>query len=219
MNRVVARREPTDRARVRASPAAERRRTTTSARSRAAACDTSLCLERSLSAGMRTTTTTCGESHQSVYLLQRKEMGLVTDRQVRKLMTLLHLEQTRRSIRGGGTTAQPPDKFLRLVSTVTRTLEPFDRTGTVWSQCGAGWSSPVVRRAHNRKVGGSTPPQSIFCSQWRDDRRYSRAGRGTAPPGGCQGRGDDQDLGGSAAYWVVLVCTDYVEKAETGGAR
>ena len=28
-----------------------------------------------------------------------------------------------------------------------------------------------------------------------------------------------KDLGGSAAYWVVLVCTDYVEKAETGGVR
>ena len=42
--------------------------------------------------------------------------------------------------------------------------EPFDRTGTVGSQYGAGWSSPVARRAHNPKVGGSNPPPATTTS-------------------------------------------------------
>ena len=57
-----------------------------------------------------------------------------------------HLSRRRMSSSSTSHPRHPPD------------CEPFDRTGTVWSQCGAGWSSPVARRAHNPKVGGSNPP-------------------------------------------------------------
>ena len=73
--------------------------------------------------------------------------------------------------------------------------EPLDQTRAVWPQFDAGWSSPVARRAHNPKVGGSNPPPAT--------RRLDRPIRtGPSAPAGLAGRSGhtpDRTRGGYAS--------------------